>query len=112
MEMTVSVTLLPEVEARVNREAAKRSIPVEDYVASVVAAAVPAEGESDRRARAAAAIESLSDMGTGEKQRETFECLSKAIDEECKCWLSAERIPSGSFGWNKIVAGYCLIRNS
>jgi hypothetical protein len=73
MEMTLSLTLPPEVEARVQQEAARRFVPVEDYVASVVTAAVPADGEAERRARAAAAIESISDMGTEDEQRETFE---------------------------------------
>ncbi|MDE2106570.1 MAG: hypothetical protein KGL39_55660 [Patescibacteria group bacterium] len=79
--MTVSLTLPPEVEARVQQEAAKRSIPVEEYVASVVTAAVPTVGEAERRARAAA-IETISDMGTEDEQRETFEYLARAIDED------------------------------
>ena len=77
--MTVSLTLPPDVEARVYQEAARRSVPVEDYVASVVTAAVPA-GEAERRARALAAIEAVAEMGSEEEQRETFEFLAHAID--------------------------------
>jgi hypothetical protein len=80
--MTVILTLPPEVEERVQREAAKRSIPVAEYVASVVAAAVPPADEAERRARGFAALDAVAEMGSEEEQRQTFEYLAKAIDED------------------------------
>ncbi len=80
--MTLSVTLPPEVEARVQQEAARRSVPVEDYVVSVVTASVPVGGEAERRARTLGAIEAVAEMGSEEEQRETFEYLAQAIDED------------------------------
>ena len=79
--MTVSLTLPPDVEARVYAEAARRSVAVDDYVASVITAAVPA-ADSERRARALAAIEAVNEMGTEEEQQDTFDFLSRAIDED------------------------------
>ena len=80
--MAMSVSLSPDVEARLQEEAAKRRIPVEDLVASVVASAVPSLDESDRRGRALAALAAVSDMGTEIEQRETFNYLARAIDED------------------------------
>ena len=80
--MTVSLTLTPEAEARVQQEAAKRSLPIEEYVAAIVMAAIPSSDEADRRTRALGAIGAVSEMGSEEEQRETFEYLAQAIDED------------------------------
>ena len=71
MTMTLSLTLSPEVEARVFQEAARQSVAVEDYVASVVTAATPASADAERRARTLAALEAVAEMGSEEEQRET-----------------------------------------
>ena len=80
--MTVSVSLPPDVEKRIQVEAAKRSVAVEDYLLWLISSAVPTMSDTDRRQRAVAAIELLSEMGTEDEQRETFEYLAHAIDQD------------------------------
>jgi hypothetical protein len=80
--MIGSLTLAPEVDARVQKEAAKRSLPTEEYVAHVLTAEAPQEGETHRRSRMLAAIEAVAEMGRAEEQHETFEYLARGIDED------------------------------
>lgn len=80
--MTVTLKLPPEIESRVHEEAAKNSLPIEDYLVSLVTSAIPVEKESERRARALAEIDSLGEIGSEEEQRETFGFLARTIDED------------------------------
>jgi hypothetical protein len=80
--MTVSLTLPPDVEKRIQSEAAQRSVPVEDYIVWLLSLPTPASDEQDRRKRALAGIDALAEIGTQEEQRETFEYLARVIDED------------------------------
>jgi hypothetical protein len=80
--MTVSLTLPPDLEARIQSEAARRSVDVEQYLVWLVSSSLPADSDADIRKRALAAIDSLSLMGTETEQRDTFDYLSRAIDED------------------------------
>ena len=80
--MTVSLTLPPEVEQRIQAEAAQRSVPVEDYIVWLLSSPVQSPDEQDRRKRALAGIDALTEMGTEEEQRETFAYLVRAVNED------------------------------
>ena len=80
--MTVSLTLPPDVEKRIQAEAAQRSVPVEDYIVWLLSSPPPTPDEQDRRKRALAGIDALAEMGTEQEQHETFEYLARVIDED------------------------------
>jgi hypothetical protein len=80
MNMPVTLSLPPEVEARAQREAAKRSLPVETYLEDLVSSAVPSP-ERDRE-RSLALLRSVRDLGDEAEQKETFAFLKKAVNED------------------------------
>ena len=87
--MTLTVTLTPEVEAGLQQAAANRRIPIEDFVASVVAAAVPSAREADRRARALVTFEAVAEMGDEREEqypRVWHSNVKSTFDELAEIW--------------------------
>ena len=80
--MTVSLTLPPDVEKRIQEGAAQHSVPVEDYIVWLLSSPGLTSDEKERRRRALAGIDALAEIGTEEEQRDTFEYLAKVIDED------------------------------
>ena len=78
--MAVSIDLPAEVEARIQEEAAKRSLPVADYLSRLVHDAVSTP--NGNRERSLKLLRSVRDLGDETEQRETFEFLKHAVDED------------------------------
>jgi hypothetical protein len=78
--MSITVDLPPEVEARIQQEAKKRSIPVERYISQLVSETVPfSESDTERSLRL---LRSVRELGDDAEQKETFEVLKRAVDED------------------------------
>ncbi|MEP6757054.1 MAG: hypothetical protein ABJA67_16225 [Chthonomonadales bacterium] len=77
--MTVTLNLPPHVQARVQAEAAKYRVPVEEYLLNLVSRSIPGT-EDVQRARSLALLASVDDLGDEDEQRETFEYLKAKID--------------------------------
>jgi hypothetical protein len=81
MPMTITLDLPPDIATRVQTEAAKQSVAVEQYLLRLVERAVP-EDEAARRERSLKLLRSVADIGDAAEQRETFEYLKTAVDED------------------------------
>jgi hypothetical protein len=80
--MTVTLNLPPEIEKRVQTEAARQSLGVEEYLLRLVETAVPDEEEAARRERALHLLRSVSNIGDEQEQKETFDYLKAAVDAD------------------------------
>ena len=80
--MTITVDLPPQVEAKVQAEAARQQITPEAYVTRLVNTALPDEEANAKRERSLALLRSVADIGDEEEQRETFATLREAVDED------------------------------
>ena len=80
--MTLTVDISPQVEARVQKEAARHKLSPEAYVAQLVTGALPEDDEAQRREQALALLRSVGDLGDEAEQRETFDYLRQAVDED------------------------------
>ena len=77
--MTVTLELPPNVQERVQAEAARQSMRVEDYLLDLVSRTLPATDEA-LRARSLALLAHVDDLGDEAEQHETFEHLKSEID--------------------------------
>lgn len=75
--MTIVIQLPNEVGERARLEAERRSLPVEEYVAELVAETV----RSPEAKRAHDLLASLDEIGDEADHRDTFEALQKADEE-------------------------------
>lgn len=80
--MTVTLDLPPDIETRVQEEAARRSLPVEEYLLWLVTGAMLPEEEAERRRRTLERLRSAGDIGDEEEQRETFSYLKAAVEAD------------------------------
>ena len=80
--MTVTLNLPPDMEVRVQAEAAKQELQVEEYLLQLVVAGMIGSAATDQRARSLALLESVRDIGDEEEQRDTFTYLREAVDED------------------------------
>lgn len=77
--MDVTVNLSPELARRLQSAAEKRGRPADAYVVQLLEQHLPREC---RAAGLSALIQSWIDDGDAEEQRETFEFLVRALDED------------------------------
>lgn len=77
--MTIVLNLSPDLGARAREEAERRAQPLEEYLAEVVARALP---NPARVARSLEILDSLAEMGDEADHRETYEALRAAETEE------------------------------
>lgn len=80
--MSVTINLPPDVEARIQAEAAKQSLPVEDFIVRLVADAMPPLTEAKQRERSLSLLRSVRDLGDDAEQRETFAYLRTAVNDD------------------------------
>jgi hypothetical protein len=81
MPVSITLNLPPDVESRVKDEAARQSMPVEEYLLTVVSRSVPSNNNGQRE-RSLALLASVEEIGDETEQHETFEYLKAAIDED------------------------------
>ena len=81
MTMTITLDLTPEEESRLRDEAAKQGLPPEKLVARAVKTLIPADTD-DIHARLARLDSILLDPDDAQDQKETWEFLKKALDED------------------------------
>jgi hypothetical protein len=77
--MTLTLNLNPDVEQRLINEAGRRGIPPDQYALEVLDQHLPA---SDRREQFQAMLRSWMEEEDPEEQRETFEYLVDALDQD------------------------------
>lgn len=77
--MTVAIELTGDIEERVRVEARRRSLSVEEYLANVVTQSLEFKPDVSK---ARAVLESLGEIGSEEEQKEMFEFLRQALDED------------------------------
>jgi len=82
MRMRVTIDLPPDVEARVQEEAAKRSLPVEALLVHLVSDAFPTHGEAKQHERSLSILRSVRDLGSEAEQQETFTYLKRAVEAD------------------------------
>ena len=80
--MTVTLDLPGDVQAKIEAEAARRSVPVTELLERLVADAMTPIEERERRERSIALLRSVGDIGDEAEQRETYEYLKQAVDED------------------------------
>lgn len=78
--MTVTLDLPPDVEIYVVKEAERQKTSVSDYITRRVSET--ASIEKAERERKVALLDQLLEIGDEDEQRETFEFLKQAIDED------------------------------
>ena len=78
--MTVTLDLPPDVEIYVVKEAERQKTSVSDYITRRVSET--ASIEKAERERKVALLDQLLELGDEDEQRETFEFLKQAIDED------------------------------
>ena len=76
--MTLTIHLTPEEEIRLNASAAQRGMPVEEMATNAVRDSIL---PYDIQAKLAN-LRTIMDIGDEEEQRETWEYLKKALDED------------------------------
>ena len=79
--MTVTLNFLPEVETYIVKESERQRTSVSDYITRHFSETASIE-EKAERARKVALLDQLLEIGDEEEQRETFEFLKQAIDED------------------------------
>ena len=77
--MTRTLTLEPELEERVMEAATAQGLAVDTYLVRLIAENAP---KSDRAAKFTALLKSWMEEEDNGEQAETFEYLSKVIDED------------------------------
>lgn len=80
--MTLKLPLTPDLEVRLTREAARRGVPIEEYITQLLEQRFPPPISPERRAEAIALLRSWVEEGDEEEQRETGEYLIRALDED------------------------------
>lgn len=80
--MSITISLPAQVEARVEAEAARQHKTPAALVADLVSQALPQEDEISRRERSLTLLRSVDDIGDEAEQRETFNTLQTAIEED------------------------------
>ncbi len=75
------VTLIPEVETLVQREAVRQGLSPDEYANQVLRQQASA-AEQERREKAVALLQSWIDDGDEEEQKETGEYLIRVLDED------------------------------
>jgi hypothetical protein len=78
--MTVTLDFPPNVETFIIQEAKREKTSVADYLTRHISETVSAK-EAERQ-RKIALLDQLLEIGDEEEQRETFEVLKKAINED------------------------------
>jgi hypothetical protein len=76
------VELASDTAVLAQAEAKRRSMALPEYVADVVSEALTHEDGSQRISRSLALLQSLDQIGDEQEQRDTFEFLKQAIDED------------------------------
>lgn len=76
--MTISKDLLPDEESRLRQAAILRGMSAEELALQAVRSVLPPLTKEERLARLAA----VKDIGDEEEQRETWEYLKRALDED------------------------------
>ena len=76
--MTITLDLTPEEEARLRHEAAKQGLPADSLILNAVRTLLP----STQNEEAIRALEAVYDEGDEEEQRETWQYLRRALDED------------------------------
>lgn len=89
----------PELEGKLEREAAKRGIPAADFAVTILYSHLEPQGSAtipqsaaetavvgpkltEQQRQSIAAIQSLDEIGSEEEQKDTFAFLKHAIDED------------------------------
>lgn len=80
--LTITLELPPEVEARVQTEAARQEMPVSDYLLRLVTEAVITPEEAAKRQRSLELLNTLRDIGDEAEQKATFATLKTAVDAD------------------------------
>lgn len=92
--MTVILDLPPEVGDQAQAQAARQQVPLNDYLARIVADVVssseasaahngaPDSAEAARRERSLALLGTLNQIGDEQEQRETFAYLQTAVNAD------------------------------
>ncbi len=81
--MTVTLDFPPNVETYIIQEAQREKTSVSDYITRRVSETVSVESvEEEKRQRSLRLLDSLLEIGDEEEQRETFEYLKQAMDED------------------------------
>ena len=75
------VTLIPEVETLVQREAVRQGLSLDEYANQVLRQQASA-ADQERREQAVALLQSWIDDGDEEEQKETGEYLIRVLDED------------------------------
>ena len=79
--MSLTIELSPQEEQRLREEAARQGLPPEELVLQAVKQLIPSDS-NDIEARLARLDRILLDPDDAEDQRETWEFLKKALDED------------------------------
>lgn len=77
--MTLTLEMKPEMVKRLQDEAARRGMPLEDYTLRLLERNLPAETQG---ARLSTLIDSWIEQGDEDEQKETGEFLIHALDED------------------------------
>ncbi|MGH7202440.1 MAG: hypothetical protein ACREJB_17675 [Planctomycetaceae bacterium] len=77
--MTLTLTLTPELEQSLTREAERRGMPVDEFALQLLERHVPPE---NRRRKAVALLQSWIDEGSAEDQETTSDDLIQALDDD------------------------------
>lgn len=90
--MTITLDLSPEVSDRARAQAARQQVPLQDYLARIVADAVsetdvaPSDSldpaQAARRERSLALLSTLDQIGDDKEQQETFAYLQTAVNAD------------------------------
>lgn len=90
--MTVTLDLSPEVSDRAQSQAARQQVPLQDYLARIVADVVSENedapsasldpAEATRRERPLALLGTLDQIGDEQEQQETFTYLKTAVNAD------------------------------
>ena len=80
--MTITLNLAPNIEKRVQAEAARQLLEVEDYLLRLVESTVPDDAAIAGRDQMLTLLRSVAAIGDEKEQRETFEYLKAAVNED------------------------------
>ena len=77
--MTLTLHLPPELEQRLKQEAKRQGLSLDAYTLQLLAQALPPK---DQQTELVTLLQSWIDEGDPEEQRETWEYLIRALDED------------------------------
>ena len=77
--MTLTLHLPPELEQRLNQEAQRQGLSLDEYTLALLDKSLPPK---DRRTELITLLQTWLDEGDSEEQRETGEYLIRALDED------------------------------